>query len=101
MIIDECKHEFYIGCQSQNYICKKCGKTAEKIMIEFQQENTQLKAELQELRELLKEIEFIYHDECDEYYKYYKCEVCGGFVDNGHKEGCKLKTEIDKLEGRE
>lgn len=55
---------------------------------QLEQENTQLKSELYAVRELLSEVE-----EINQF-----CAICGKW--EGHKEGCVLKAEIDKLEAK-
>lgn len=58
-------------------------------MNQLQQENTQLKSDLQALRERLQELEA----------QNQFCTICGKW--EGHKEGCVLKAELDKLKGDE
>ena len=71
---------------------------------DLQQENIQLKADLQALRERMKSIEWA--DNMFEPDK--KCHVCGGYKNRseerlkfGHKEDCWLDAELDKLKGVE
>lgn len=63
--------------------------------------NTQLKADLQLLRQRLKEIEYTidgYWNEHGEKAMRSVCSVCRELYEIGHKEDCWLKAEIDKLE---
>jgi len=69
---------------------------------ELQQENTQLKSDLQALRERLRCIEWVYDEDGDKCF----CPACEGtstFVgvdpeSTGHYDNCWLKAEIDKTE---
>lgn len=54
-----------------------------------EQENIQLKSELQGIRERLKGIEY---DDCD------RCSYCSRHKENPHADYCWLKIELDKLE---
>jgi hypothetical protein len=100
-----CKHQYEIN--SYEAICMDCGKTKGE---NIQQENTQLKADLQALRELLKDIEGRGCDIKNPHYEQTHCPVCGNVLTIkadtkketawfiGHAEECKLKAELDKIE---
>jgi uncharacterized protein YfcZ (UPF0381/DUF406 family) len=76
-----------IGCTGGGLIkCTDC----EKSVFDIQQENTQLKSELQALRELLKEVEFNWDAACN---------ICHETMK--HEPGCRMKAELDKLKGVE
>jgi predicted nuclease with TOPRIM domain len=65
-------------------------------MQELQQENTQLKSELQALRERLQKLEWAASSFDPGF-----CPACCNYKVDGHLDDCWLKAELDKIGGSE
>lgn len=91
----ECKHEWkryeeFLDSQFPDHkFCIKCGIDKE---VALQQQNTQLKSDIQALRKRMKDLEWCGVPGND------ICYVCNG--DRKHNEGCWVKAELDKLEDK-